>query len=91
MDSISKLSKEEQAEWHEVMLAHPYDFQDWDQARSCLRKLLHQQNKTATESAVRSYVSCCAEALAGGYPLPNLSTTIEDFYQEYGMETAETP
>jgi hypothetical protein len=88
MDSISELSKEEQAEWHEVMLAHSYDFQDWDQARSCLLKLLHHQNQTASESAIRSYISCCAEAVSGGHPLPNLSAILEDFYQKYGMESA---
>ena len=89
MDSIKELSREEQAEWHEVMLAHSYDFQDWDQARSGLINLLHLQNKIATESEVRSYVSCCAEAVSGGYPLPNLSKTIKEFYQKYGMESAE--
>lgn len=88
MDSISELSKEEQAMWHEVMLAHSYDFQDWDQSRSSLLKLLHHQKQTASESAIRSYISCCAEAVSGGHPLPNLSTTLEDFYQKYGMESA---
>ena len=88
MESISELSKEEQAEWHEVMLTHSYDFQDWDQARSCLLKLLHHQKQTASESAIRSYISCCAEAVSGGHPLPDLSTTMEDFYQKYGMESA---
>ena len=89
MDSITELSKEEQAEWHEVMLAHSYDFQDWDQARSCLLKLLTRQKQAASESAVRSYISCCAEAVSGGNPLPDLSTTMEEFYQKYGMESAE--
>ena len=88
MDSISELSKEEQAKWHEIMLVHSYDFQDWDQARSCLLKLLHHQKQTASESAIRSYISCCAESVSGGHPLPNLSTTLEDFYQKYGMESA---
>ena len=89
MNSISELYKEEQAEWHEIMLAHTYDFQDWDLARSCLLKLLHHQNQVASESAVRSYISCCAEAVSGTYPLPSLTTTVEDFYQKYGMESAE--
>ena len=89
MDSITKLPSEEQAQWHEVMLAHSYDFEDWDEARSCLVKLLHHQNQKATESAFRSYVSCCAEAVSRSHPLPNLTTTVEDFYQKYGMESAE--
>jgi len=42
----------------------------------------------ASESAIRSYISCCAEAVSGGHPLPNLSTTLKDFYQKYGMESA---
>ena len=88
MDSITELSNKEQADWHEIMLAHSYDFQDWDQARSYLLKLLHHQKQTASESAVRSYISCCAEAVSGGHPLPNLSTTLKDFYQKYGMESA---
>jgi hypothetical protein len=88
MDSITELSNEEQAQWHEVMLSHSYDFQDWDEARSCLLKLLHRQKQAAPESAVRSYISCCAEAVSGSHPLPNLSTTLEDFFQKYGMESA---
>ena len=89
MDSITNLSQEEQTAWHEAMLGHVYDFQDWEEARISLLKLLHNHNQTATESSIRSYVSCCAEAVSGGHPLPRLNTTLEDFYQKYGMESAE--
>ena len=89
MNHISELSADEQAAWHEVMLHHSYDFQEWDQARTELIEQLKKDQKVAEETSIRSYLSCCAEAVSAGHPLPCLKISMQDFYERYGMESAQ--
>ena len=45
-----------------------------------LVRLLKKDEKRAEEMAILSYVSCCAEAVSATLPLPDFSSTLEDFY-----------
>lgn len=90
MKLISQLTEKEQAQWHETMLGFAYDMQDWENARQTLIELLIQTNRRAQESAIRTYISCCAEAVATTMPLANLSSTVEDFFKRYGMDDSQT-
>ena len=88
MNSISELNQGEQKAWYETMTEHPFDQQEWEDARKTLLRLLDQENRQAGEPAIRAYVSCCAEAVSGSMPLPILSSIVEDFFTRYGMEEA---
>ena len=89
MDLNSELNQTEQKKWGEVMLQHSFDEEDWIKARSTLIKLLLNDRKVADEEAIRSYISCCAEATSGTYPLPRLVDLVTDFYSQYGMDSAK--
>lgn len=86
---ISELPEKERDAWYECMVNHGYEAKDWESARQLLMSLLARDEKQAKEMAILSYISCCAEAVSGTFPLPNFSETLEDFYCRYGMESAE--
>jgi len=86
---ISKLPPNERDAWYECMINHAYEAEDWENARQLLVRLLKKDEKRADEMAILSYVSCCAEAVSATLPLPDFSSTLEDFYLRYGMESAE--
>jgi hypothetical protein len=89
MDMNLELNQIEQKKWGDVMLQHSFDEEDWIKARSSLIKLLLNDRKVADEEAIRSYISCCAEASSGTYPLAYLVDLVTDFYNQYGMESAK--
>jgi len=70
------------------MLGYSYDLAEWIEARDTLAGLLQKDAKNAKEAAVRSYLACCAEAMSGISPPPNLAVSVEEFYRLYGMEEA---
>ena len=70
------------------MLGYSYDLAEWIEARDTLAGLLQKDAKNAKETTVRSYLACCAEAVAGISPPPNLAVSVEEFYRLYGMEEA---
>ncbi len=86
MKTLGELSEVEQEAWHQVMLDHAFDHEDWERARTRLIGLLAQAGKIARESSMRSYLSCCAEAVSVSTPLPDLAEALEDFYLRCGME-----
>jgi len=86
---IPKLPPNERDAWYECMINHAYEAEDWENARQLLVRLLKKDEKRAEEMAILSYVSCCAEAVSATLPLPDFSSTLEDFYLRYGMESAE--
>ena len=86
MNLISELPQAEQDAWHQVMLDHAYDVNEWERARNDLIQRLQSQNKKAKESAIRAYIACCAEAVSSSGPLPLLTTAVDDFFSRYGME-----
>ncbi len=88
MNTISELCPAEQKAWHETMLDHCYDPMDWEDARTTLLHLLEMEKRQAKEPAIRSYVSCCAEAVSDSSPQPALPSIVEDFFARYGMEDA---
>ena len=89
MDWLEKLETEETKQWEEVMLSFSFDQEEWNDARTLLLELLNKDKKRAGEPAIRSYLSCCAESGGNVYPLPALSSLVEELYQTYGMENAE--
>jgi len=89
MQKPKELSEIEMNAWAQVILKHAYDINDWLEARAKLIKLLATDHKQAEETALRAYLSCCAEAVAGTTPLAPLSAIVEDFYSKYGMEGAK--
>ena len=88
MNELSGVTENDREAWSDIMLDYGYDAGEWMQARQRLTELLRHNGKQAKESALRSYIACCAEAVGGSAPLPNLSRTVEDFYARYGMEGA---
>jgi len=70
------------------MLGYSYDLAEWIEARDTLAGLLQKDAKNAKETTVRSYLACCAEAMSGISPPPNLAVSVEEFYRLYGMEEA---
>jgi len=88
MKELNELPENERHAWSDIMLDYGYDAGEWMQARQRRTELLRHNGKQAIESALRSYIACCAEAVGGSAPLPNLSRTVEDFYARYGMEGA---
>ncbi len=85
----SKINNDERRKWVEVILQHPFDEDDWYDARISLIKLLSLDEKYADEDAIRSYICCCAEATSGSFPLPTLKDLVNEFYNEFGMESAK--
>ena len=83
-----KMSLEERKKWGEEILQHSFDENEWQQARSTLLNLLASENLHAEENSIRSYISCCAEAVGSSYPLPSLEKTVIEFFQEHGMDNA---
>ena len=81
-----ELSLEERRKWGEEILQHSFDENEWQQARSALLNLLASENLHAEENSIRSYISCCAEAVGSSYPLPSLKKTVIEFFQEHGMD-----
>ena len=87
--NFSELAKEEQDAWSETMLEHSYTWEEWMEARLTLLTLLQKDSKEAKEQAIRSYLACCAEAMAGISPPAPLASSVEEFYKLYGMEESE--
>ena len=88
MKELSELPENDRHPWSDIMVDYSYDAGEWMRARHRLTELLRENGKQADESALRSYLACCAEAVGGSTPLPNLCSTLEDFYARYGMEGA---
>ena len=88
MEWFKELEEEEQEAWTNMMKDHAYDEDEWNQARLQLHRLLKEESKQATEQATRSYLSCCAESSGSVHPLPDLSTIVEEFYRQYGMDNS---
>jgi hypothetical protein len=86
---LSKLREEDINSWGKVMLAHPFEERDWQDARARLLELLKADGKQAEEGPLRSYLSCCAESVGGSHPLPPLRSLVEELYGAYGMENAD--
>ena len=89
MDWKKNLSESEIEKWGDKMLQHSFDEEEWFVARNLLIRILSSDQKHADENSIRSYISCCAEAVGGTFPLPSLSDSVLEFYQQYGMESAK--
>ncbi len=89
MDWKTILNEPEIKKWGEKMLQHSFDEEEWFVARDSLLRILSSEKKNADEQALRSYISCCAEAVGGTFPLPSLSDSVIEFYHQYGMESAQ--
>ena len=83
---ISELTEVERYEWYETMTHYAFELKDWEDARTLLISYLFKDRKTAEESEIRSYLTCCAESVSGSTPLPDLSSTLTEFYIKFGME-----
>ena len=83
------LSESEIEKWGDKILQHSFDEEEWFVARDSLIRILSSDHKYADENSIRSYISCCAEAVGGSFPLPTLSDLVIEFYQQYGMESAQ--
>lgn len=89
MDLDPEISSEDRNKWTEIMLQHSFEESDWFNARKSLLDLLESNNRRATEDALLSYISCCAEAMGHAYPTPLLVDSVNDFYHQYGMDQSE--
>ena len=83
------LSKSEIEKWGDKMLQYSFDEEEWFVARDTLIRILSSDQMHADENSIRSYLSCCAEAVGGTFPLPTLSDSVVEFYQQYGMDSAQ--
>jgi hypothetical protein len=89
MDLNPEISSEDQEKWTEIMLQHSFEESDWFNARKSLLDLLESNNRMASEDALLSYISCCAEAAGSAYPTPVLTDSVYDFYLQYGMDQSK--
>ena len=89
MDWKRHLNVSEIDKWVDIMLQHSFDEEEWFLARDSLIKILESNEKHADENAIRSYISCCAEAVGGSFPLPSLNDSVIEFYHQYGMDSAK--
>lgn len=89
MDRKENLSESEIEKWVDKMLQHSFDEEEWFVARDTLIRILSSDQMHADENSIRSYISCCAEAVGGSFPLPTLSDSVVEFYQQYGMDSAQ--
>ena len=89
MDRKENLSKSEIEKWGDKMLQYSFDEEEWFVARDTLIRILSSDQMHADENSIRSYLSCCAEAVGGTFPLPTLSDSVVEFYQQYGMDSAQ--
>ena len=62
MDWIDKLDSKNARAWEELMVDYLYDLDDWNEARVQLLQLLKNDQRNASESDLRAYLSCCAES-----------------------------
>ena len=88
MTWIEKISADQAKFWQDIMLDHSYDYEEWGEARGCLKLLLKNDLRNSSEESIRSYIACCAEASGGVHPLPELKQVVEEFYGQYGMENS---
>ena len=86
MNLNPEISSEDRSKWTEIMLQYSFDESDWFNARKSLLDLLESNNRMASEDALLSYISCCAEAAGCAYLTPLLKDSVNDFYQQYGMD-----
>ena len=88
MTWIKKIPADQAKIWQDIMLDHSYDYEEWGEARECLKLLLKNDLRNSSESSIRSYIACCAEASGNVHPLPELKQVVEEFYGQYGMENS---
>ena len=88
MTWIKKIPADQAKFWQDIMLDHSYDYEEWGEARRCLKLLLKNDLRNSSEESIRSYIACCAEASGGVHPLPELKQVVEEFYGQYGMENS---
>ena len=55
---LSETSPEEAAEWESAMLDHPFGEDEWAEARTRLKNLLHQDAREAGEESMLAYLCC---------------------------------
>ena len=89
MSWLEQLEETEMRAWQSVMNRHSFDFNEWSEARERLSGILKSNNLKANEQSVISYIDCCAESVGNVHPLPILANLVEEFYHDYGMESAE--
>ena len=89
MDWIDKLDSKNARAWEELMVDYLYDLDDRNEARVHLLQLLKNDQRNASESDLRAYLSCCAESAGSVHPIPELKETVEEFYSRFGMENSK--
>ena len=88
MSWIERIPDDQAKIWQDTMLDHSYDYEEWGEARECLKLLLKNDLRDSGEESIRSYIACCAESVGSVHPLPDLTDIVEEFYGQYGMENS---
>ena len=76
-------------EWLIAIDASSFGPEEWEEAASHLLEKLHSGKLQATFHEIREYLSCCAQAAIGSYPLPPFVEIVAEFYDQYGLDSAK--
>tara|TARA_Y100000588_G_scaffold236968_1_gene250562 strand:+ start:835 stop:1110 length:276 start_codon:yes stop_codon:yes gene_type:complete len=76
-------------EWLIAIDASSFGPEEWEEAASHLLGELNLGKLQATFPEIREYLSCCAEAAIGSYPLPSFVEIVKEFYDQYGFDSAK--
>ena len=77
-------------EWLVAIDASSFAIDEWKDASQFLYERLKAENLCASPDEIREYLSCCAQATVGTYPLPSFSDIVEEFYSKFGMDSAKS-
>jgi len=76
-------------EWLIAIDASSFGPEEWEEAASHLLEKLNSGKLQATFPEIREYLSCCAQAAIGSYPLPPFTELVTEFYDQYGLDSAK--
>ena len=76
-------------DWLIAIDASSFDPEEWEEAARFLIERLHLNKLQASFTEIREYLSCCAQAAIGSYPLPPFVEIVTEFYDQYGLDSAK--
>jgi hypothetical protein len=76
-------------EWLAAIDASSFGPEEWEEAARFLLERLLLDKLQASFTEIREYLSCCAQAAIGSYPLPPFVELVTEFYDQYGLDSAK--
>ena len=77
-------------EWLEAIDASSFGLEEWEESVRFLLEKLHSAKLQASFTEIREYLSCCAQSTIGKYPLPDFVEIVAEFYEQHGLDSANS-